>query len=123
MIELRKSEQRGVANIGWLRSRHSFSFGDYYDPQHVGFGPLLVINEDQVQPGRGFGTHGHRNLHAVGRSTRQMKNCAGSEASQYWQHRVVRFCVIQSLRLRSVRCRWLPINDGHMQQVFKKFPQ
>ena len=65
MIELRKSEQRGVANIGWLRSRHSFSFGDYYDPQHVGFGPLLVINEDQVQPGRGFGTHGHRNMEII----------------------------------------------------------
>jgi redox-sensitive bicupin YhaK (pirin superfamily) len=65
MIELRKSEQRGVANIGWLHSRHSFSFGEYYDPQHVGFGPLLVINEDQVQPGRGFGTHGHRNMEII----------------------------------------------------------
>jgi redox-sensitive bicupin YhaK (pirin superfamily) len=65
MIELRKNEHRGVANLGWLYSRHSFSFGDYYDPQHVGFGPLLVINEDQVHPGRGFGTHGHRNMEII----------------------------------------------------------
>lgn len=65
MIELRKSEHRGVANLGWLYSRHSFSFGEYYDPQHVGFGPLLVINEDQVHPGRGFGTHGHRNMEII----------------------------------------------------------
>ncbi len=65
MIEIRKSEQRGVVNMGWLHSRHSFSFGEYYDPQHVGFGPLLVINEDQVQPGRGFGTHGHRNMEII----------------------------------------------------------
>jgi hypothetical protein len=65
MIEIRKSEQRGVVDMGWLHSRHSFSFGEYYDPQHVGFGPLLVINEDQVQPGRGFGTHGHRNMEII----------------------------------------------------------
>lgn len=65
MIELRKSEQRGVVNLGWLHSRHSFSFGEYYDPNHVRFGPLRVINEDQVQPGRGFGTHGHRNMEII----------------------------------------------------------
>jgi redox-sensitive bicupin YhaK (pirin superfamily) len=65
MIELRKSEQRGVARLGWLYSRHSFSFGEYYDPQHVRFGPLRVINEDQVQPGRGFGTHGHRDMEII----------------------------------------------------------
>jgi hypothetical protein len=65
MIELRKSEQRGVARLDWLYSRHSFSFGEYYDPQHVRFGPLRVINEDQVQPGRGFGTHGHRDMEII----------------------------------------------------------
>ncbi len=65
MIELRKSEQRGVARLDWLYSRHSFSFGEFYDPQHVRFGPLRVINEDQVQPGRGFGTHGHRDMEII----------------------------------------------------------
>jgi len=65
MIELRKSEQRGVARLGWLYSRHSFSFGEYYDPQHLRFGALRVINEDQVQPGRGFGTHGHRDMEII----------------------------------------------------------
>lgn len=65
MIELRKSEHRGVASMGWLHSRHSFSFGEYYDPQHVRFGPLRVINEDQVQPGCGFGTHGHRDMEII----------------------------------------------------------
>lgn len=62
MLEIRKSEERGVAEHGWLSSRHSFSFGHYYDPRHTGFGPLLVINEDRVQPGRGFGEHGHRDM-------------------------------------------------------------
>lgn len=65
MIELRKSEDRGIANFGWLYSRHTFSFGHYYDPLHTGFGPLLVINDDQVQPGRGFDTHGHRDMEII----------------------------------------------------------
>ncbi len=65
MIEIRKSEDRGVAEHGWLSSRHSFSFGHYYDPRHVGFGPLLVINEDRVQPGRGFGAHGHSDMEII----------------------------------------------------------
>lgn len=65
MIELRKSDDRGIANFGWLYSRHSFSFGHYYDPRHTGFGPLLVINEDEVQPARGFGTHGHRDMEII----------------------------------------------------------
>ena len=50
MLQIRKSEERGIANFGWLDSRHSFSFGHYYDANHVGFGPLLVINEDKVTP-------------------------------------------------------------------------
>ncbi len=65
MIEIRKSEDRGIANFGWLYSRHTFSFGSYYDPRHTGFGPLLVINDDQVQPGRGFDTHGHRDMEII----------------------------------------------------------
>ena len=65
MLELRKSDDRGVANLGWLHSRHTFSFGHYYDPRHTGFGPLLVINEDKVKPGMGFGTHGHRDMEII----------------------------------------------------------
>ena len=62
MIVLRKSGERGYAQHGWLESWHSFSFADYRDPEHVHFGPLRVINEDIVQPGTGFGTHGHRDM-------------------------------------------------------------
>ena len=62
MMVLRKSGERGYAHHGWLESWHSFSFADYRDPEHVHFGPLRVINEDIVQPGTGFGTHGHRDM-------------------------------------------------------------
>jgi quercetin 2,3-dioxygenase len=65
MNYLRRNEERGRANFGWLDSKHSFSFGHYYDPQHMGISVLRVINDDTVAPGAGFDTHGHQNMEII----------------------------------------------------------
>lgn len=65
MFSLRRASDRGTVNLGWLHSHHSFSFGHYYNPDQMGFRSLRVINEDQIQPGQGFSTHGHRDMEII----------------------------------------------------------
>ena len=64
-MQIRHAGARGKVNIGWLQSQHSFSFGHYYDANHMGHGPLRVINQDTVQPGGGFAEHGHANMEII----------------------------------------------------------
>lgn len=65
MLEIRRAQERGRANFGWLNSHHTFSFGHYFDPEQMGWGPLRVINDDTVAPGKGFGTHPHDNMEII----------------------------------------------------------
>lgn len=65
MLSIRRAHERGHASFGWLTSHHTFSFGNYFDPEQVGWGPLRVINEDTVEPGQGFGTHPHNNMEII----------------------------------------------------------
>jgi redox-sensitive bicupin YhaK (pirin superfamily) len=83
MKYIRKSESRGKVNIGWLQSKHSFSFGNYYDPKHMGVSVLRVINDDTVKPGAGFDTHGHRDMEIISYVTKGALKHKDSSGNEY----------------------------------------
>jgi len=83
MKYIRRSSDRGVASFGWLRSKHSFSFGNYYDPKHMGVSALRVINDDMVMPGQGFGTHGHRDMEIISYVTEGALKHEDSEGNKH----------------------------------------
>ena len=85
MQYIRRSEERGAANFGWLTSKHSFSFGNYYDPAHMGISALRVINDDAVAPAAGFDTHGHKNMEIISYVLEpRLKYSLGSYSSGSW---------------------------------------
>lgn len=83
MKYIRKSEERGTVNLGWLQSKHSFSFGHYHDQKHMGISVLRVINDDMVMPGHGFGSHGHRDMEIISYVTQGALKHEDSEGNQH----------------------------------------
>lgn len=83
MKYIRRAEDRGAVDLGWLQSKHSFSFGSYYDPKHMGVSALRVINDDMVMPGQGFGTHGHRDMEIISYVTEGALKHEDSEGNKH----------------------------------------
>src|SRR5690554_2291209 len=83
MKYIRRAEERGAVDLGWLQSKHSFSFCSYYDPKHMGVSALRVINDDMVMPGQGFGTHGHRDMEIISYVTEGALKHEDSEGNKH----------------------------------------